>query len=186
MRKLSDNERVILCAALVSEQGKVSLVRLLEECIRRFPREFSWRGTKYPDTAKLEKRAWSCRTDRGWLIGTPSDGFYVLTGAGIAAALEVARRIGIALPDDALGKWSKDILGDIKDSAAFRSFLDNKDVTLHEVAVSVGLPPEATRRQVKYALRTVLGEAKRARIQPIVSFVAYCEEKLNLKNDPGK
>lgn len=184
---LSDNDRVILCALLRSDAGKIKLGDLVHECITRFPKEFSYRDTSFPDTGKVEKRAWSCRTDKGWLAGSSGDGFYVLTLAGVDAAIRAAQRVRVQVPDKVLRQVGfTDRVSSVMQSRAFASYLDNGDLALHEVAEAVGLPPEATRRQVKYALRGLQGEANMKGVTPVVRFVQYCEHRLGLKGDPGK
>lgn len=184
---ISDNDRLMLCALLRSEDGRIKLADLVDECVRRFPKDFAYRETPYPDTGKVEKRAWSCRTDKGWLAGSSADGFYVLTPAGVDAAMRVAARLGVRIPDSLLRQIGfADRVSLVVRSRAFAAYLDNGNLTSVLVAEAIGLPPEATRRQIKQALRGLLGEAKMKGYAPVVNFVNYCEEKLNLKGDPGK
>jgi hypothetical protein len=185
-QRISQNEKVILCAAIRAREGRIMLDDLLEECVQRFPEEFSYRETKYPDTGKVEKRAWSCRTDKGWLAGSPSDGYYVLTSAGIVAAKRCAEKLNIPLPEAQLHfALDKERVERVRKSRAFQAFMKNRPIQQHLVAIALGLPPEATKRQIKFALRELKGEAQLRQSMPILRFIAFCEKQLNLRGTPG-
>gem|GEM_PF-6087382 len=121
------------------------------------------------------------------MSGSSADGFYVLTPAGVDAAMRVAARLGVRVPESLLRRIGfTDRVSLVVKSRAFAAYLDNSDLTFVSVAEAVGLPPEATRRQVKQALRGLLGEAKMKDVTPVAHFVSYCEDRLDLKGDPGK
>lgn len=80
--------------ALVKEKGEeCTFERLVCECFTLFPQHFGMqRYTQWPDSLRVNKSWWRCRSHHGWLIGSVQEGFH-LTDQGAKVASRVAQLV---------------------------------------------------------------------------------------------
>ncbi|MCL6481569.1 MAG: hypothetical protein K6U02_07570 [Firmicutes bacterium] len=99
------DELVLFAAKRVLDSGEECTVeRLVYECFTLFPKSFSLpKYPQWPDSARLNKSWWRCRTDKGWLAGSVKQGLR-LTPAGEEAVAAVARKLGRGKPSKAKTK----------------------------------------------------------------------------------
>lgn len=93
------DDLVLFAAKRILDSGEECTVeRLVSECFTLFPKGFCLpRYPQWPDSARVNKSWWRCRTDKGWLVGSVKEGLR-LTPAGERAVEVVSRKLGLNRP----------------------------------------------------------------------------------------
>ena len=87
----SIDELLVHCVWRILQRGEqCTFERLVVECYRTFPEQFSLHGfPEYPDSARVNKSWLRCRTDHGWLLGNVKLTFSLApAGERIARSIE--------------------------------------------------------------------------------------------------
>ncbi len=93
------DDLVLYAAKRILEAGdECTSERLVYECFTLFPKQFSLqRYPQWPDSGRVNKSWWRCRTDKGWLVGSVKEGFR-LTPKGERVAASVDKKLCMGKP----------------------------------------------------------------------------------------
>jgi hypothetical protein len=182
-KQISLDELTIVAATRITKESEpCTFERLVAECFESFPDRFCLKGyPQWPDSSRVNKCWLRCRTDRGWLRGTPSSTFAV-TEAGERVAENVQARIDGRVPAEANESRGCDrILSSIRSADAFHQFVGTSEATPEAVREALGVLEETPRRLVRSNLREAQACARNATDTEALLFLNYCERLLDLK-----
>jgi len=179
------DELVIYAVKEVLKTKKVCTFEdMVVTCFKLFPAVFSLHGyPQYPDSLRVNKAWWRCRTDRGWLSGNVKSGF-VLTPLGekIASQVELKLHAGIVSKKKITKPRTRDeaIITHLKQHPLFNKYLaDRKNFTISEgefrsLLMCTLETPECVIKSSLNELKTIL---KNCDEKDLLEFIETCEKR---------
>lgn len=181
--KIGLDQLLIYIAFLIEQRGEeLSLEKLVAESFDRFPHRSQLRGyPHWPDSAKVGKSWLRCRTDRGWVSGSPQRGF-LLTDAGRSEALRVKAEIEGSDPQKPVHVTIgyQRMVDQIRNSKGFEMYLAGAvHITEEALVDSLGAPLEASRVRLREQLRFAEDSAKTLQDDEVIAYLAVVKTGLD-------
>lgn len=160
--------------------------RLVYECFTLFPKQFCLqRYPQWPDSARVNKSWWRCRTDKGWLAGSVQEGFR-LTPKGGRVADQVAAKLSAgkgakARPSQRPRERYEAVLRYIRKNELFARFnadLGGFRLTEMEMRNFLGGTLETPVRVLRQNLHYYVDVAGEYGDKEVARFLAVCKQAL--------
>lgn len=196
--KIPVDDLVLYAAKRILENNEeCTSERLVYECFTLFPKQFCLQQyPEWPDSGRVNKSWWRCRTDKGWLVGSVKEGFR-LTPKGERVAAGVAKKLStgkvreprrVARPRE---RFEAALLH-IRHSDGFRRFGKNpQDFVLSEMEIRslLGGTLETPSRVLKQNLHFYLDVAEQYGDHAVKQFLGACKgflERLLRQHKQGR